>query len=74
MDEPGPPPEPSRVNRFRFEDKAEDEQNQHATDADVHSAKTEASPSAAFVASIFNVVAGPAWCPSHGILPSRIGC
>jgi hypothetical protein len=34
----------------------------------MHPAKTEASPSAAFIASILNVVAGPAWCPSHALL------
>src|ERR1700731_2215406 len=57
-----------------FEDKAENQQDDHAADADMHPAKTEPAASAAIVPAIFNVPAGAAWCPTHDILPSRIGC
>jgi hypothetical protein len=57
-----------RRNQVALEDEAEHEQHEYAADADVHAAETaatgEAAP-AAVVTTIFNIVAGAAWSPSH---------
>jgi hypothetical protein len=52
-----------------FEYKAEDQQDDHAANADMHAAKAEPAASAAVVAPIFNVSAGAAWCPTHVLPP-----
>jgi hypothetical protein len=44
---------------------AEDEQNQHPADADMHAAKAESATTAAFAPPIFNITACPARCPTH---------
>src|SRR5438270_9399951 len=54
-----------QCEEISFEDKTENQQDEHAADTDVHPAKTEPAASAAIVAAIFNVSAGAAWCPTH---------
>ena len=58
-----------------MEDKAQDQQDQRATQADVNPAKTKsaASTAAGFVAAIFDVGAFSTGRPTHKFLSSKLG-
>jgi hypothetical protein len=53
-----------------LEDKAKDEQDDGATDADVHAAELESAATPGFVAAIFNVLAFVAGYPAHDFFSS----
>jgi hypothetical protein len=53
---------------IRFEDKAEDQENDRAADADVQAAELESSASAAFIATVLDILALATGSPSHGFL------
>src|SRR4029077_8014579 len=46
------------------------QQDQRSADSQVHSAESKSPASAAFTPTIFNVLAGSARCPFHGVLPA----
>jgi hypothetical protein len=55
-----------------LEDQAQHQQDQRATDPQVHASKLESSPTAsAFIPAIFNILAFSAWCPLHFVLLPR---
>jgi hypothetical protein len=51
-----------------FEDKAQDEEDHHAAQSDVHASEAESTSASApivLVSAIVNIVARPARCPAH---------
>jgi len=50
--------------KVAFENQAQDEQDNHAAQTQVYSARSKAA-AAPFIAAVFNVIAASTWCPPH---------
>src|SRR5439155_22861276 len=64
-----PTPAPQQRKKVLLKDHTQDQQDQCSANSQVHAAELKSPTSAALIAAIFNILAGSARRPFHGILP-----